>query len=151
MFPPSAAASRIIGIILVLLATIAPARAQYSGNDPCQSMPKSVVAISQAANTKLISAAVAAKINYICSFHIVAGDAENVSLVEGTGSTCGSNTAAVIGGTTAAAGPNLGANGVLVMGDGSATIASGTHTSYDVCLFQSGSGRVAGSMTYVQR
>src|SRR6185369_9553031 len=105
---------RILGLFLLLWASIASAQAQYSGNDPCQSMAKSVVAISQAGNTKLFSA-VSGKINYICSFHIVAGDAENVSLVEGTGSTCGSSTAAVIGGATAATGPNLAANGALIM------------------------------------
>ncbi len=141
---------RILGVLLLLLATIAPAHAQYMGNDPCQSMAKSVLPISQATNTKLL-VAVTGKILYVCSFAIVAGDAENVSLLEGTGSTCGTGTAAIIGAATAANGPNLAANGALVMGDGSATIASGTHASYDVCLFQSASGRVAGAMTYVFR
>lgn len=118
--------------------------------NPCQANALLYAPISQAANAKYISA-VSAKKNYICSITIIAADAENVSLVGGTGSTCGTNTEAVIGGATAANGPNLAANGGFTHGNGSAPIAAGATTNEDVCLFQSGSGRVAGVLTYVQQ
>ena len=138
-------------LLAVFLLLPATALAQYApGNDPCNSAAKSTLPISQAGSAVLFTAKTGA-INYICSFHVVVADAENISLVEGTGNTCGTNTAAVIGGTTAAAGANLGAGAVLPIGDGSATIASGRHSAYDVCLLQSGSGRIGGTITYVQR
>jgi hypothetical protein len=117
--------------------------------DPCQLAAKTNVAISQTANTKLFSQA-SSKKNYICALFIVGSDAENVSLVEGTGSTCGTSTAAIIGGTTAAAGPHLSANGGWSQGNGSGSVAQGTNANFDVCLLQSGSGTVAGNLTYVQ-
>ena len=118
--------------------------------DPCQSVVKTNVAISQTANTKLISAT-SAKKNYICSITVIGADAENISIVEGTGSVCATSTAAVVGGTTAATGPNLAANGGFASGNGAATIAGGVGTNVDLCLFQSGSGRVAGVLQYVQQ
>lgn len=118
--------------------------------DPCQAVAKTSVPISQTTNTQLL-AGTSAKKTYICSIMLVAADAENISLVAGTGSVCGTGTAAVIGGTTAAAGPNLASNGGFAWGSGLATIASGLTNADNVCLFQSASGRVAGVLTYVQQ
>jgi hypothetical protein len=105
-------------------------------NDPSQlrSAP-----ISQTANTRLIVAE--AKI-MICGVFVIGADAENVSIVSGTGATCGTGTAAVIGGSTAANGPNMAANGGWTMS------FSVPAPAVDLCLFQSGSGRVAGVLTY---
>jgi hypothetical protein len=121
------------------------------GFDPCTTLAKTPVPISQTANTKLVTK-VSAKKTYICSIMVVAADAENVSLVEGTQTTnpCDTSTAAIIGGTTAAAGPNLAANGGWTLGAGGFSVAFGANNNFDVCLFQSGSGRVAGVLTYVQ-
>ena len=114
--------------------------------DPCQTGTKSSTAISQTTNTKLFSA-VSSKINYVCSFFIMGADAENLSLVEGTGTVCATNTAPIIGGTTAANGANFAANNGVAHGNGAAYVAAGANANFDVCLFQSGSGRVAGTMT----
>ena len=118
------------------------------GVDPCNG-PKRNVPISQTANAVLATAIGAGTRFYICGALIVGADAENVSVVSGTGATCGTNTAAVIGGTTAAAGPNLAANGGFQMGNGAATIAASLAVGADLCLFQSGSGRVAGNLVVV--
>lgn len=134
---------------LATQATLAAVLAKMTA-DPCQTVAKASVAISQTANTKLFSQT-SAKKNYICSIMMVGADAENVSLVEGTGSTCGTSTAAIIGGTTAATGPNLAANGGFSLGNGIAAVAAGANNNFDVCLLQSGSGRVAGVLTYVQQ
>jgi hypothetical protein len=117
--------------------------------DPCSGLAKQNAAISQTANARLIVGG-AGKV-YLCSVLLVGADAENVSLVEGTGSTCGTGTAAVIGGTTAANGPNLAANGGFQAGGGNGSIAIAATAGTDVCLFQSGAGRVAGNLTYVIR
>lgn len=132
-------------------ASMTPLLVSPSGGDPCATIVKTSVAISQTANTKLVTK-VSAKKTYVCSIMVVGADAENISVVEGTQTTnpCDTGVAAIIGGTTAAAGPNLAANGGFTMGSGSGTVASGATTNLDVCLFQSGSGRVAGVLTYVQ-
>ena len=119
--------------------------------DPCSALAKTSVAISQTGTAKLI-AKTSAKKNYICSIMVVGADAENISLVEGTKTTteCDTSTAALIGGTTAANGPNLAANGGFTLGSGGYTVVGGANNNFDVCLFQSGSGRVAGVLTYVQ-
>lgn len=117
--------------------------------EPCQAVAKTSVNISQTTSTQLF-AGTSSKKTYICSIMLVAADAENVSLVAGTGSVCATGTSAVIGGTSAANGPNLAANGGFALGSGLATVASGTVNADNICLLQSASGRVAGVVTYVQ-
>lgn len=118
--------------------------------NPCASVAPTVVAISQTGSTKLVSA-VAAKKNYICSILIVAATAEIVNLIEGTGSTCGSTQAALVGSTTAANGLSFAANGGFAQGDGNAAVITGTGTALDLCLTQNSTARIAGFVTYVQR
>jgi hypothetical protein len=117
--------------------------------DPCSSLAKTSVAISQTAGTQLITGT-SAKNNYICSIFALGADAENMSLIGGTGTVCATTSHAYIGGTTAANGPNFAANGGFVAVAGNATVVRGTTTAENVCLLQSGSGRVAGWITYVQ-
>lgn len=116
--------------------------------DPCQSATKLYQTISQTANTQLF-AGTSAKKTYVCHIMVVGADAENISLVAGTGSVCATNTVAVIGATTAANGPNLSANGGFSIGMGGFSVAASTVNADNICLFQSGSGRVAGVMSYV--
>lgn len=116
--------------------------------DPCQSATKLYQTISQTANTQLF-AGTSAKKTYVCHIMVVGADAENISLVAGTGSVCATSTVAMIGSTTAAAGPNLSANGGFSIGQGGFSVAASTVNADNVCLFQSGSGRVSGVMTYV--
>jgi hypothetical protein len=116
--------------------------------DPCAGL-KSSTAISQTGNTRIVAGS-AGRI-YLCSVLVVGADAENISFVEGTGATCATGTAAVIGGTTAATGPNLAANGGFTMGSGGGAVAITATPGTDLCLFQSGAGRVAGNVTYAIR
>lgn len=113
--------------------------------NPCTYIVPTTVAISQTAGTKLISQT-SAKKNYICGGEIVVATAEIVNIVEGTGSTCGTATAAVVGSTTAANGLSLAANGGFIV----STPITGTGTNLDLCLTQNGSARVSGHITYVQ-
>lgn len=122
-----------------------------SSTDPCNSTAtKVLVPISQTTSAQLLALS-SGKKNYICAISITTADAESVSLVEGTGSVCGTGTAAIIGGTTAVTGLNFLAGGSFAFGNGAGTIAAGTNVSFNVCLLQSGTGVVAGVISAVQK
>ena len=120
----------------------------FSAPDPCQTTAKLTFQISQTASTKLITGTAAKKIR-ICSIIANGADAENMSLVEGTGTVCATGIAAVLGSTTAANGMNFAANGGFSHGNGGYTVLATATAADDFCLLQSGSGRVAGAGTYV--
>lgn len=101
------------------------------------------IPISQTASTDLKTFT---NKGYICAVVIVSGDAENISLVYGTGTTCGTGTAALIGGTTAATGMPISPNGGIA--PSSINLVTAT-TAQHLCLLQSGTGRVAGVITYL--
>lgn len=120
--------------------------------NPCLTGTISYIPISQATSTQLASLGGSSKKNYVCALAVVGSDAENVSLVEGTGTVCATTPAAIIGGTTAANGLNMAANGGITLGNGAAPVAAGSLTSLNnVCLFQSGSGRVSGTLVLAQQ
>lgn len=119
--------------------------------DPCQVNAKNYANVSQTTNTKIVSGTSAKKI-YICSLHLVTATAQNVALVEGTGTACATTTVAVDGlggGGTAATGWNLAANGGLTYGNGVSSLGAEHTAADDLCVFQSGSGQLSGGFTYV--
>jgi hypothetical protein len=116
--------------------------------DPCELNAKVYLPFSQATSAQLIPGT-SSKKTYLCSVTLVAGDAENVSFVSGTGTVCATSIAAVIGSTTAANGLNLAANGGFAMGNGASALAAITANAANLCLLQSGTGRVSGVLTYV--
>jgi hypothetical protein len=134
---------RVLQIVLSAILTISfsgAALAQASVNPIPQCT--SSVAINQTASTDL---ATLTNFGYICSMVLISATAQNVSLVEGTGSVCATGTAALVGGTTASIA--VGANG------GFSSVAAfpwlKMKTSADhLCLFQSGTGNVSGIITY---
>jgi hypothetical protein len=118
--------------------------------DPCVGQTKSYVSFNQTANTKIVSGTSSKKI-YVCSIHLVTATAQNIAVVEGTGSTCGTGTAGVqgFGGSTAATGWNFQANGGISYGNGASSVGAEWTAADDFCLFQSSSGQVSGGMSYV--
>lgn len=118
--------------------------------DPCQTSAKLYISITQTANTKLVTGTSSKKIS-ICSIHLVTATAQNIALVEGTVTTCGTGTAGVsgFGGATAATGWNLAANGGLTYGNGASALGQEGTAADDLCLFQSSSGQVSGGLSYV--
>jgi hypothetical protein len=100
------------------------------------------IPISQTASTDLKTST---NKLYLCSIILVTATAQSVSLVEGTGTTCATGTAAIIGGTTASA-------AFAINGGVSApspfpqtkTSTTGDH----LCLLQSGAGNISGLITY---
>ncbi len=77
--------------------------------------------------------------------------AEIVSITEGTGTVCGTSEAALIGSTTDANGMSFAANGGEAMVGGASTVVAGITAAQDVCLNVSGTNRVSGFITWVQR
>lgn len=102
------------------------------------------VAISQTTSTDILTLT---NIGYICSIVLVSDTAQFVSLVEGTGSTCGTGGAALLGSTTVGSGMSLAVTGGFVAVAATPwlkMVASADH----LCLLQSGSGRIGGVITY---
>jgi len=129
--------------------------ADGSGNlylaDPCQRAAKTTTPISiTTATTTRIVAPSASNRTYICNIFLTSAAADNVGIVEGTGGTCGSGTAGVIGGTTAANGPNFAANSGIGLGNGGFFIAATAGTNVDLCLITSAATPLAGVITWVQ-
>lgn len=105
-------------------------------------------AISQTADTAVITAT-ASQYVYICSIILVAGAAEVVSIWEGTGTACGTSSAAMLGSTTEANGLSVAANGGFSAVNGLPFLRTAS-TNVDVCVRQSGSNRVSGVITYAK-
>jgi hypothetical protein len=119
--------------------------------DPCRTSAKVYGTISQTASAQLITGTAATKIS-LCSFNVVGADAENLALVEGTGSVCGTTTVTfpgLSGGATAATGWNFSANGGISFGVGGFSLGTETTAADNVCLLESGSGQVSGGFSYV--
>lgn len=116
--------------------------------DPCSFKTKNYFAISQTTGTQLFTGT-ASNRTYVCSIDIVTATAQNISLVSGTGTVCATSTGPMSGGTTAATGWNFAANGGIVKGNSTASIYKSDTDADNICLLQSGSGQISGSLTYV--
>ena len=97
--------------------------------------------VSTTANAQIITAGGPTQFIYVCSYNLTIGTAETVSMVEGTGATCGTGTAAMVGGTTAAAGVSIGS---INYGGGSGVVTRTVTAGDNVCLLKSGAGTLAG-------
>ena len=120
--------------------------------DPCEANLQSYapISITTATTTRIVTPSASNK-TYICSLFLTSAAADNVGIVEGTGGTCGTGTAGVIGGTTAANGPNFAANGgVLLQAGGKVAVAQTAGTNVDLCLITSAATPLAGGIKYVQ-
>ena len=116
--------------------------------NPCQREAPLYVVIDQTSGEQLVTGTASERI-YICSIQLVTASAQNISLVSGTGTVCATSTGPLMGGTTAATGWNLAANGGLSMGNGLGSLAQTDTNADNVCLLQSGSGQISGSISYV--
>ena len=126
----------------------------FTSNDPCSQATKLGAPVNLTASGQVITGT-SAKKTYICSIDIVSATAQNIALVEGTGTVCATNIFGLAGGTTAATGWNLVANGGLTKGAGVGTVyspsADTNAAAANVCLLLSGTGQTSGQITYVQQ
>lgn len=105
------------------------------------------VSITSGTTTLLITG-VASRHIYICHLNLVTAIANNVAIITGTGATCGTSTAGVFGGTTAANGWNFAANGGIALGTGIGIVGRTETTGDSICAITSSAGPLAGSITY---
>lgn len=99
--------------------------------------------------TTLIVTGVSGRHVRICGFELITAAANNVAFLSGTGATCGTGTAGMSGGTTAASGYNLAANGGIAHGSGVGTVKKTVATGDSVCLITSATTQLSGSLSYV--
>lgn len=105
------------------------------------------VNISTATTTLLVTGTSGRHVR-VCSLNLVAGAAQNVTLISGTGSTCGTGTAAIIGSTTASSGWNFAANGGIALGNGIGTVLRTVATGDSICAVTSAAAQLSGSLAY---
>jgi hypothetical protein len=104
--------------------------------------------ISTATTTLLITGVSGRKVHF-CAINVgPVAAAQNIVLIEGTGATCGTGTAGFWGGTTAASGWNIAANGGLAYGIGFGDIAATTTTGDSVCAVTSAGVQTTGHIKY---
>ena len=119
--------------------------------DACQTNARIAVPISITSSTKIIPLS-AGKKTYVCYLQFALdANADNIALVEGTGSTCGTSTAGMAGGATAAAGWNLLANGSVTSGAIQNWAFVTAAAAHDVCLLVSSGAQLSGVVQYVQQ
>lgn len=122
-----------------------------TGADPCFASLKTTAAFSGSAGSLRIITGVSSKKTYICAISYRVASAVNVSVIEGTGSNCGTGSAAMDGSTTAANGKAEAANGGEAAGNGSGDLMHTATNADDVCILQSGTALIAGRVSYVQQ
>lgn len=101
-------------------------------------------AVSSASSVQIITAGNASQFIYICSDQFGSIGGSDFSMVEGIGTLCATNITAMIGGTTAATGIGLAANGTTNAGSGTGAITKTKTAGDNVCLIISGTGPLAG-------
>jgi hypothetical protein len=150
----------ILALCAVLLGQQPINQAQLGGTavvaDPCQTATKNYLPISEAtSSTTQIIAGTSSKHTYFCSIFMISATAQNINLLSGTGTNCGTINGSVLGTNSssgaAANGPNLAANDGFVLGNGAAAIGRDNTTADNICYTSSGSGQVSGGITWVQQ
>lgn len=101
------------------------------------------VNVATAATTQLVAAVAGARI-LVAQVALVAGGADDVTLEYGSGSSCSTGTTALSGQM------NLGAGGVVEIGDGAALVAQ-VPAGDALCIVTSAAVQLGGLVTYVQQ
>lgn len=123
-----------------------------TNGDPCTTVAHvfTPINISTAVNTKIV-VGTSAKKTYICHLFLFAAGADNVGLVEGSGTNCATSPLGLIGGATAATGVTLIANQGWSEGSGTNAIAATTVNANDFCAITSASVQLSGVVVTVQQ
>lgn len=116
--------------------------------DPCAGQAKVYTPISLTAGATLITGT-SAKKTYLCAVQLTTATAQNIAIVEGTGTVCATSTLGLMGGATAGTGWNFAANGGLTFGNGGAALAATTVNANNICLLTSSSGQISGNLVSV--
>ena len=118
--------------------------------DPCSWKAKSYYVVNlTAAATVEIANAVAGEFWYICSVNLVAGGANAVLIAHDDTDGCGSLTAGMNGGTTAATGWGFAANGGIALGNGDSAVMKSATANHYLCIAPSTTAQLSGTIAYV--
>lgn len=120
--------------------------------DPCSATAKSIHVVNMStATTVEIANAVSGQHFYICSVNLVAAAAQTIAIGEDDTDGCGSITAGLHGGATAATGWSFAANGGIALGNGTGTVMrTGTAGRY-LCVITGQAQQISGTITYATR
>jgi hypothetical protein len=90
---------------------------------------------------------------HICFVFLVSATTQQVTLIAGTGTVCGTTQIALMGSTTVTGvtGLNLAANEGFVLGTGFYPIAETATTAQHLCLMQSSTGQISGIIRYIDQ
>lgn len=121
--------------------------------DPCAANLQSYATgvITSATTTRIVAPSASNK-TYACMFFVKASAADSVGVYEGTGGTCGTGKAGVLGGTTTANGLVFGTagDGLLLQAGGKVASMQTAGTNVDLCLETSTAGPLVYAIKYVQ-
>jgi hypothetical protein len=106
------------------------------------------VQISQTAGTQLITGTASERV-YICSIQLITATAQNIALVDGTGTVCDTGATGLLGGATAATGWNFAANGGIALGNGQSAVMKSATANHYLCLLTSTATQLSGTIAYV--
>ena len=115
---------------------------------PCEREVPLYAQVDQASGEQLITGTASERV-YVCSIAIVTATAQNIALVDGTGTVCATSPTGLLGGSTAATGQNFAVNGGWVLPFNQGGWAKTSTDADNVCLRQSSTGQVSGIVTYV--
>lgn len=117
--------------------------------DPCQGPKQFYVVDIVTATTVEIANAVVGKHFYICSVNLVAAAAQTISIAEDDTDGCGSLTAGLTGGVTAAEGWSFGVNGGIAAIGGGYSIARTATAGRYLCAITGQAQQISGTIAYV--
>lgn len=118
--------------------------------DPCTGGAKTFHIVNMnSATTVEIANSVASQFFYICSVNLVAVAAQTVAIGEDDTDGCGSITAGLHGGATAATGWSFAANGGIALGNGMGTVMKTSTAARYLCIITGQAAQVSGTIAYV--
>lgn len=100
------------------------------------------------ATTTLVITGVSGRHVRICGVSLMTAAANNLAFLSGTGATCGTGTAGMSGGTSAASGYNFAANSGMAYGGGIGTVMKTVATGDSVCIITSAATQLSGQISY---
>lgn len=118
--------------------------------DPCSAKAKTFHIVNMSSATTVeIANAVASEFFHICSVNLVAAGAQTLAIGEDDTDGCGSITAGLHGGATAATGWSFAANGGIALGNGQGTVMKTATAARYLCVITGQAVQISGTISYV--
>lgn len=130
-----------IALAAALLAGSSAQAGYYPASPGCSSR----VVVDQTTSTDILTLT---NNGYICAIHLQSSTAQNVSVIQGTGTVCATNAVVLDGGTTTTPHLAMAASGGFVLSLGSGNFLKTTTTAQHLCVLQSSTGQVSGVIIY---